>query len=55
MCEVVGLKLPKLLNSEGLSFELNDSNEDEIKFVNFVDHGPSHMEIIEIAIKEFDP
>jgi hypothetical protein len=54
MCEVVGLKLPKLLNSEGLSFVLND-NEEELKLVNFVDHGPSHMEIIDIAIKEFDP
>ena len=50
-CEVVGVKNPKVIGQEGITFELNEE-EDRI---NYIDHGPSHMEDIGLSIKEFDP
>ena len=41
---------------EGIAFDQYDfSDSSEIKLVNFVDHGPSHSDTIELAAAEFDP
>lgn len=53
-CDTVGQKQTKLLQSEGISFD-SDLNDQEEKLVNYVDHGPAHMENIDLAVREFDP
>ena len=46
----VGIKEAKLL-AEGISFERGDEDP---KLVNFFDHGPAHLDTIDLACKEFD-
>jgi hypothetical protein len=48
---VVGQKSITLIQSEGISFQVNEPS----KFVNYVDDGPGHQKVINIAIREFDP
>jgi len=41
--------------AEGISFVQSDLSDSESNHVNFFEHGPSHMERIELAVREFDP
>mgnify|MGYP006950288060 CR=1 FL=1 len=52
-CETVGQKSTRVLQSEGISFD--QPEDSEFKYVNYVDDGPSHKSVIDLAIKEFDP
>jgi hypothetical protein len=55
-CELVGNKNIKLMQSEGISFIIAESEvEGSVKNVNFIDDGPSSRNVIGLAIAEFDP
>lgn len=47
----VGIKEAKIL-AEGISFERGDEDP---KLINFFDHGPAHLDTINLAAREFDP
>lgn len=51
-CEVMKLKNIKLFNDEPISFDLPDLTDSHL--VNFLEHGPSHGEKIDLAVREFD-
>ncbi len=51
-CEFVNLKNAKLLNDEAISFDPLDFLDS--KHVDFTEHGPSHFETIDLAVREFD-
>lgn len=55
-CDVIGQKNTKLVQSEGISFIIAESEaEGSEKMVNFIDDGPSAKNKIELAIAEYDP
>ncbi len=51
-CELVGLSDQKVELSDGISFD--PLNNDDATFVNFIDHGPSHLDTIGLTVREFD-
>lgn len=42
----------KIELSDGINFDL--LNNDDAQFVNFIDHGPSHLDTIGLTVREFD-
>jgi len=51
-CELVGLSDQKVEFKDGISFD--PLSNDDTRFVNFIDHGPSHLDSIGLAVREFD-
>lgn len=55
-CELMGVRNSSTQLPEGISFDQYDYSESsDVKLVNFVDHGPSHQDVIALAAREFDP
>lgn len=53
-CEFIGNKNNKLSQTESINFDKTDLNGQDNVIVNFFDDGPAHMEIIDLAAREFD-
>jgi len=54
-CELANCKNIKIEISDGISFIGINTDDGDMKIVNFTDEGPSHHLTIDLAIKEFDP